>query len=77
MSQRCMRLDTVEYDIVYSWPLTPPDLLSRDFCLCSCVKDEVFVPTSPKDLPQLEHRITEVVTPITRDKLVNVLEKMG
>jgi hypothetical protein len=41
------------------------------------VKDEVFVPTSPKDLPQLEHRITEVVTPITRDKLVNVLEKMG
>ncbi|GBM61790.1 hypothetical protein AVEN_18347-1 [Araneus ventricosus] len=45
------------------------------FFLCGFVKERVFVPSMPINLPELKHRITQAVTDIAEDMLVKAWEE--
>ena len=62
-------------DMVYAlWPPWSPDLTSCDFFHWGYVKDRVYLPSLPVDLPDLK-RIAAAIESITPDMLNNVWEK--
>ncbi|KAJ4447586.1 hypothetical protein ANN_09593 [Periplaneta americana] len=55
-----------------SWPPRPPDLTPCDFYLWGYVKDSVFVPPLPENLPELCARIISALVAIDMDTLSRV-----
>ena len=58
------------------WPPRSPDLTPCDFFLWGYIKDHVYVPPMPCDLPQLQQRIAEAVTAIDRQMLQRVWQEL-
>jgi len=58
------------------WPPRSPDLTPCDFFLWGYIKDRVYVPVMPHDLPQLQQRIMEAVTAINRQMLQHVWQEL-
>ena len=54
------------------WPPWSPDLTPCNFFLWGYIKDHVYVPPMPHDLPQLRQRIVEAVAAIDRQMLQRV-----
>ena len=59
------------------WPPRSLDLIPSDFFPLGFVKDKVYVPPLPANLPKLRDRIREAVAAITPDMLNNVLEELA
>lgn len=59
----------------FAWPPRSPDLTPCDFYLWGFIKDHVYVPPLPADLPDL--RIEAVVATITPDTLIKVWEELA
>ena len=59
------------------WPLGSPDLTPMRFFLWGFVKDKLYVPPLPANLPEVKDRIREAVAVITPDMLVNVWEELA
>jgi hypothetical protein len=60
-------------DLVFlRWPPRSPDLTPCDFFLWRYVKDRVYVPPLPTNLPELRCRIVAAVATITPDMLTRV-----
>jgi len=57
------------------WPPRSPDLTPCDFFLWGYIKDRVYVPSMPRDLPQLRQRIVEAVAAIDRQMLQRVWQE--
>ena len=55
-----------------TWPLRSPDPTVCDFFLWGFVKDNVYVPTLPKTLPELRERISNAIGNVTQDVLERV-----
>jgi hypothetical protein len=63
-------------DLVFlRWPPRSPDLTPCDFFLCGYVKDRVYVPQIPTNLPEFRRRIVAAVATITPDTLTRVWEE--
>jgi len=58
-----------------TWPPRSPDLTVCDFFLCGFVKDNVYVPTLPKTLPELRERINTTIGNVTQDMLERVWQE--
>ena len=58
------------------WPPWSPDLTPCDFFLWGYIKDRVYVPPMPRDLPQLRQRIVEAVAAIGRQMLQHVWQEL-
>ena len=58
------------------WPPRSPDLTPCDFFLWGYIKDHVYVPPMPRDLPKLRQRIIEAVAAIDRQMLQRVLREL-
>jgi hypothetical protein len=58
------------------WPPRSPDLTPCDFLLWGYVKDSVFVPPLPWDLPELRRRIITAISRIDREMLRQVWAEM-
>ncbi|GBN65570.1 hypothetical protein AVEN_232475-1 [Araneus ventricosus] len=54
------------------WPPRSPDLTPCDFFLRGYVKDKVYVPPMPTKLQALQERITDAVTDIDGNMVLNV-----
>jgi len=52
-----------------TWPSRLPDLTSCDFLLWGYIKDHVYVPPIPRDLPLLRQRIVKAVVAIDSQML--------
>ena len=52
-------------------------LFHATFFLWGFVKDKVYVPQLPANLPELRDRIREVVAAVTPDMLINVWEELA
>ncbi|KAJ4452076.1 hypothetical protein ANN_03592 [Periplaneta americana] len=61
----------------FSWPPRSPDLTPCDFYLLGFIKDRVYVPPLPADLPDLRQRLEAVVAAITPDTLIEVWEELA
>lgn len=61
----------------FAWPPRSPDLTPCDFFLWGFIKDRVYVPPLPADIPELRHRIEAAVAVITDDTLINVWEELS
>ncbi|KAJ4438522.1 hypothetical protein ANN_14467 [Periplaneta americana] len=61
----------------FAWPPRSPDLTQCDFYLWGFIKDRVYVPPLPADLPDLRQRIEAVVATITPDTLIKVREELS
>jgi len=59
-----------------TWPPRSPDLTPCDFFLRSYIKDCVYVPPMPHNLPQLRQRIVEAVTTIDCQMLQHVWQEL-
>ena len=65
-------------DMNYSrWPPRSSHLTPCDFFLWGCVKDSVYLPPLPVDLPHLRKRIVTAVESITPDMLNNVWKEFN
>lgn len=60
-----------------SWPPRSPDLTPCDFFVWGYVKDEVFTPPLPTNLPELKARINSVFQQIDRDMLHKVWDELN
>jgi hypothetical protein len=58
------------------WPPRSPDLTPCDLFLWDYVKDHVYVPPMPQDLPQLRQRIVEAVTTVDHGMLQRVWQEL-
>jgi len=58
------------------WPPRSPDLTPCDFFLWDYIKDRVYVPSMPRDLPQLRQRIVEAVAAIDCQILQHVWQEL-
>jgi hypothetical protein len=58
------------------WPPGSPDLTSCDFFPWGYVKDKVYVPHLPGDLPELRQRIVAAVDTIDVDMLQRVWQEV-
>ena len=58
------------------WPPQSPDLTPCNFILWGYIKNRVYVPPVPRDLPQLRQRIVEAVAAIDCQMLQRVLQKL-
>jgi hypothetical protein len=56
--------------------LQSPDLTACDFFLWGYIKDRVYVPPMPRDLPQLRQRIVEAVATIDHQMLQHVWQEL-
>lgn len=61
----------------FEWPPRSPDLTPCDFYLWGFIKDRVYVPPLPADLPDLRNRIAAAVATITPETLINVWEELS
>ena len=59
-----------------TWPPLSPDLTSCDFFLWGYIKDRVYMPPMPHDLPQLRQRIVEAIAAIDRLLLQRVWQEL-
>ncbi|GFV80331.1 uncharacterized protein TNCV_4957341 [Trichonephila clavipes] len=59
----------------FSWPL--PYLIQCDFYLWGFIKDCVYLPPLPADLPDLRHMIEAAVARITSDTLNRVWDELA
>ena len=65
-------------DIAYlEWPPRSADLTRCDFFLLGFVKDKIYVPPLPANLPELRDRIREAVAAVTPHMLINVWEELA
>lgn len=62
--------------VLLPWPPRSPDITPCDFFLWGFVKDRVYVPPLPHDLPTLKGRIAQAVASITPDLLQTVWEEL-
>jgi hypothetical protein len=63
-------------DLVFlRWPPRSPDLTPCDFFLWGYVRDRVYVPPLPTNLPEVRCRIVVAVVTITPDMLTRVWEE--
>lgn len=53
-----------------------PDLMPCDFFLWGFIKDHVYIPPLPNDLPQLRHITEDHIASITSDWLTEVWEEL-
>jgi len=58
------------------WPSRSLDLTPCDFFLWVYIKDRVYVPPMPRDLPQLRQRIVEAVAAIEHQMLQRVWHEL-
>ena len=58
------------------WPARSHDVTPCDYFLCGYVKDKVFVPPQPVNIPDLKNRITAAVETITPDLLSRVWQEL-
>jgi hypothetical protein len=58
------------------WPARLPDLTPCDFFLWGYVKDRVYVPPLPRDLPELRLRIMDAVANIDVHMLERVWQEL-
>lgn len=61
----------------YAWPPRSPDLTPCDFYLWGFIKDRVYVPPLPTDLPELRIRIEAAVATIAEGTLNSVWEELN
>ncbi|XP_031330713.1 uncharacterized protein LOC116161496 [Photinus pyralis] len=61
----------------FAWPPRSPDLTPCDFYLWGFIKDRVYVPPLPADLPDLRNRIETAVAAITNETLIKVWEELA
>ncbi|GFW89913.1 uncharacterized protein TNCV_4196011 [Trichonephila clavipes] len=64
------------YKACFAWPPRSPNLTPWDFYLWELIRDCVYVPPLPADLPDLRHRIEAAVARITSDTLNNVWDEL-
>jgi hypothetical protein len=60
---------------VFPSPARAPDLTPCDYFLWGYVKEKVFVPPQPVNIPDLKNRITAAVETITHDLLIRVWQE--
>jgi hypothetical protein len=53
--------------VLTTWPPRSPDATPYDFFLWGYVKDQVYVPTVPANIPELKVRIRTAIETITAD----------
>jgi hypothetical protein len=58
------------------WPPRSPDLTPCDFLLWGYVKDKVYMPPLPRDLPELRQKIVAAVDTINVDMLQHVWQEL-
>ena len=58
------------------WPPRSPNLTPCDFFLWGYIKDRVYVPPMPRDLPQLRQRIVKAVVAIDHQMLQCMLQEL-
>jgi hypothetical protein len=58
------------------WPARSPDLTPCDFLLWGYVKDHVYVPPLPRDLPELRLKIMDAVATIDVHMLESVWQEL-
>jgi hypothetical protein len=58
------------------WLPSSPDLTPCDFFLWGYVKDKVYVPPLPRELPELQQRIVAAVDTIDVDQLQRVWQEL-
>lgn len=61
---------------LFRWPPRSPNITPFDFFLWCFIKDRVFVPPLPNDLPELRQRIEQAIASITPDVLTKVWEEL-
>lgn len=61
----------------FLWPPRSPDLTPCDFYLWGFIKDRVYVPPLPADIPELRNRIETAVAAITNETLIKVWEELA
>ncbi|GFV32034.1 uncharacterized protein TNCV_1688071 [Trichonephila clavipes] len=61
----------------FSWSSRSPDFTPCDFYLWGFIKDCVYVPPIPSDLPDLRHRIVAAVSRLTSDTLNKVWDVLA
>jgi len=61
---------------LFTWPPQSPDLTPCDFFLWGYIKDRVYVPPMPRDLPQLRQRIVGAVAAIDCQMLQRVGQEL-
>ena len=59
------------------WPPRSPDLTPCDFLLFGFIKDRVYAPPMPRDLPLLLQRIVDAVAAIDRQMLQRVSQELN
>jgi hypothetical protein len=61
----------------FPWLPRLPDLTPCDFYLWGFIKNRLYVPLLPADLPELRNRIEAVVATITQETLTKVWEELA
>ncbi|GFT01047.1 uncharacterized protein TNCV_4054461 [Trichonephila clavipes] len=61
----------------FVWPPRSPDVTQYDFYLWRFIKDCVYVPLLPADLPDLRHSIEADISRITSDTLNKVWDEFA
>lgn len=69
------RIGNHDHDLL-PWPPRSPDLTPCDFFIWGYVKDSVFVPPLPANLPELRARIVNAFAQIDRDMLHRVWDEL-
>ena len=77
VTDRWIALHGLDDRAYIQWPPRSPDLIPCDFFLWGFVKDKVYVPPLPANLPELRDWIRETVAAVTPDMLINVWEELA
>ncbi|GFW24492.1 uncharacterized protein TNCV_607331 [Trichonephila clavipes] len=64
-------------NVCFAWLLRSPDLKPCDLHLWQFIKNTVYVPSLPDDLPDLRHRIEAAVARITSDTVNKVWDELA
>jgi hypothetical protein len=68
---------SVHEDLMFClWPARSPDLTPCDYFLWVYVKEKVFVPSQPMNIPDMKNRITAAVETITPYLLSRIWQKL-
>ena len=70
--QQWIERGTDDIQMLLAWPPRSPNATPSDFFLWGYVKDQVYVPPLPTNIPELEVRIRTAIDTITADVLKTV-----
>jgi hypothetical protein len=76
LPQRWIGRTSNEDSALIPWPPRSPDLTPCDFFLWGYIRDKVYMPTLPRDLPELRQRIVAAFDTIDVDTLQRVWQKL-